>query len=77
MSQLVFGTLTWMQAPAREAAGMLGRNSGRCRGTAAEQTLPVPGRRSSTPSELQACPPPAPQNHFHVPVRGAEEENDG
>ncbi len=67
-----------MQAPAHESAGMLGRSSGRCKGTAAEQTLPAPGRRSSTPSELQACLPPAPRNRFHVPVRGAGEggEND-
>lgn len=55
---------------------MLGWSSELCRGTAAKQTLPVLGRRSSTPSGLQARLPPAPQNHFHVPVRAAEEEGE-
>lgn len=63
--------LTWMPAPVHEAAVRLGWSSGLCRGTGAEQTLPVLGRHSSTLSELQARLPPAPQNHFHTP-RGTE-----
>lgn len=62
-----------MLAPGHKAEGPVGWRSGRCRGTAAELTRPVPGRRSPEPSELQETPPPVPQNHFHVPERGAEE----
>lgn len=57
-----------MLAPVHEAAVRLGWSSGLCRGTAAEQTLPVLGHHPSTPSE-HACLPPAPQNHSHTPVR--------
>lgn len=55
---------------------MVGWRSGLCRGSAAKQTLPVPGRRSSAPSGMQASPPPLPQSHIHVPVRGAGEEEE-
>lgn len=53
---------------------MLGWSSLLCRGIAAKQTPLVLGCRSSTPSGLQVFPPLAPQNHFHVPVRGAEQQ---
>ena len=65
--------LTLMPALVREVAVRLGWSSGPCTGTAAERTQPVPGRRSSTPSGLQANPPPAPRNHLHVAGRGSEE----
>lgn len=63
-------TLTWMPAPVHEAAVMLGWRIGRRRGTAAKPTPPLLERHSSTPSELLACLPPAPRNHFHAPERG-------
>ncbi len=65
-----------MRAPVHEAAAMQGWSSVLCRGTAAKQTLPVLGRRSSAPSGPRAAPPPAPQIHSHVPVRRAGGEND-
>lgn len=61
--------LTLMPALAYEAAVMLGWSSRLCRGTAVKRTLPGLGRRSVTPSELLARLLPAPQNHFHAPVR--------